>query len=400
MTLLADSDFFDKTPWWILLVVLMLNSLILRGQKLPPVEVANLTLKVGGLSAKEFYYGFAEGDEILFSFEEQRGKKVKEIEIIELPGSSKFMDYRSTKVEQKKIKVYKKGIYRFRFTNSALGKRVCKVHIQRIPASEALIAFNTDWQWETRYDTSFVPYTEDSLVRYDTSNVQVRKKEKVSDELELITLLENHSVEVHSKEYNWTISGEHYGKYNEEIVRIDLPATLSSDLKIVENMEWDYSVSVDQKMKVKTQKRNQNLMSLAGNASSTLYGPQMKIAFEAIGSVTGDHSDQSIYCALIPDYKNAISFKNDGQYRVYREDNLVSSPGIRRDRPLEGSVYLGLSNPNERDAVTVYVNCYVWRRTRTFRYVNEIQEKVKPVYTTLHKNRMVVSSRKVRANVD
>ncbi len=379
---------------------LMLNPAVYNGQQLPPVEVANLTIKLGGLSIEEFYYGFAEGDEILFSFEEERGKKVKEIEIIELPGSSKFMDYRSAKVDQKKIKIYKTGIYCFRFTNSALGKRICRIHIQRIPVSEDLVHFNTDWQWKTKYDTSFVPYTEDSLIRYDTTYVQVRKKEKVGDELELLTLLDNHAVEVHSKEYNWTITGEHYGRYNEEVVRIDLPATFSSDLRIIENVEWDYSVSVDQKMKLKVQQRNRDLMSAAGNFSSAVYGPQMKVAFEAVGSLTHDHSDQSIYCALIPDFESANSFKNDGQYRVYREDNLVSSPGIRRDYPLEGSVYLGLSNSNERNAVTVYINCYVWRRTRTFRYVAETQQRVKPVYTTLHKSRMVVNSRKIRAIVD
>jgi hypothetical protein len=45
------------------------------------------------------YYGFAEGDQMIFSFEEL--KELKESEIIEMPTSSKFMDYKSIKFTNK-----------------------------------------------------------------------------------------------------------------------------------------------------------------------------------------------------------------------------------------------------------------------------------------------------------
>jgi len=35
-----------------------------------PVDVADLTLKVDGLAEKILYYGFAEGDQIVFNFSE------------------------------------------------------------------------------------------------------------------------------------------------------------------------------------------------------------------------------------------------------------------------------------------------------------------------------------------
>ena len=62
-----------------------------------PVDVAESTLKVGALSEEVFYYGFAAGDQLIFNFEEVKGKELKELEIVELPGTSKFMDYKTKK---------------------------------------------------------------------------------------------------------------------------------------------------------------------------------------------------------------------------------------------------------------------------------------------------------------
>ena len=42
-----------------------------------PVDVADLTLKVKANSSEEFFYGFAEGDQIVFSFSEVDGKELK-----------------------------------------------------------------------------------------------------------------------------------------------------------------------------------------------------------------------------------------------------------------------------------------------------------------------------------
>ena len=83
-----------------------LNALSVFGQ-IPPVDVAELTLKISALGTEEFFYGFAEGDQIVLNFEELKGKELKEVEIIELPGSSKFMDYKTVKIVDKKISVNK-----------------------------------------------------------------------------------------------------------------------------------------------------------------------------------------------------------------------------------------------------------------------------------------------------
>ena len=38
-----------------------------------PIDVFESTLKVAGFSEEAFYYGFAEGDQLVFNFEEVKG---------------------------------------------------------------------------------------------------------------------------------------------------------------------------------------------------------------------------------------------------------------------------------------------------------------------------------------
>ncbi len=137
------------------------------------VDVVENTLKVSAVSEEVFYYGFAEGDQLIFNFKEVNGKKLKKIEIIELPSSSKFMDYKTTKIEDKTINISKTGIYKFRLYNSSLGGRICKFKIQRMPASEATRKFNTNVYKKTLYDTTYTTVQERYLVRKEYRAIDI-----------------------------------------------------------------------------------------------------------------------------------------------------------------------------------------------------------------------------------
>src|SRR5205085_74352 len=82
--------------------------------QIPPIDVTEQTIKVGGMGEEAIYLAFADGDQIVFNFEEVNGKEMKEIEIAEYPSTSKFMDYKSKKIENKILNVNGKGIYKFR----------------------------------------------------------------------------------------------------------------------------------------------------------------------------------------------------------------------------------------------------------------------------------------------
>jgi hypothetical protein len=100
------------------------------------IEVADMTFKVDRLGGKkEFYYGFAEGDQILFNFEEVNGKELKEIEVVEMPSSIRYKEFKASYIKDKSFTVSKNGVYMFKILNSAINDRMCKVKIERIPSS-------------------------------------------------------------------------------------------------------------------------------------------------------------------------------------------------------------------------------------------------------------------------
>lgn len=144
---------------------------IVQGQA--PVDIAESTIKVGGLGEEVFYYGFAEGDQLVFNFQEVNGKELKEVEITEWPASSKFMDFKTKKITDKIIQITRTGIYKFRLTNGAIGGRVCKFKIQRIPATEETAKFNTSVYWRTVYDTTYTTVQERYLVKKEFKPVAI-----------------------------------------------------------------------------------------------------------------------------------------------------------------------------------------------------------------------------------
>ena len=164
--------------------VLVLISLIfvLNSFSQEAIDVTEQTIKVKGMQEEEIQLGFAAGDKIIFNFKEVNDKDMKEVEILEYPSTSKFSDFKTSMIENKTLSVLKQSVYIFRFKNSAIAGRVCKIQIQRIPANESTRNFNTAVSWVTRQDTSWNTFIKDVLVGYDTTYLQKTKKEIVSKE--------------------------------------------------------------------------------------------------------------------------------------------------------------------------------------------------------------------------
>lgn len=163
-----------------------------------PITVAENTVKVPSTQEESFYYGFAEGDQVLFDLEVQNGKELSVLEIVSMPSKTIFMDYKTQKITHKVLTITETGIYKFRFANSNLfAGRVCKFKIERIPANEGTKRFNTTVYHRTIYDT--LRYTEPVrfFVKSDTTvrdildkNIQVHSllSSKPSKEVVAIAL--------------------------------------------------------------------------------------------------------------------------------------------------------------------------------------------------------------------
>src|SRR5690606_32785830 len=170
----------------------------------------------------------------------------------------------------------------FSFHNGAMIGRICKIHIERIPVSEELVSFNTGWKWETIYDTTYVPYTEDSIVGYDTTYYLVTEQRLKKDELVLEDVLVNHAVQVHSRYYNYDVFAGNKGQYNEELVKITLPTEKNTTYLKTENLAWYYGVGINQELKKEVQQTRSNILNLAGTVSVMLGQPEFKVVFKLI----------------------------------------------------------------------------------------------------------------------
>jgi hypothetical protein len=351
-----------------------------------PIDVAELTIKIGSMGSEELFYGFAEGDQIIFNFEELKGKELKEVEIIELPSSSKFMDYKTVKIENKKILVNQKGVYQFKFKNSALAGRICKVKIQRIPKSEEFISFNTNWEWKTLYDTTYIPYTQDSLVGYDTTYVNKTKKELVKTDT-LVTELYNKTERVHSETA--------IGKTQYAYLNVNLPTNIYTPNKInpyqsTEVISWSYWLGVGQKAVEEYEKANSKLSSgISAIGMLTGYGALASLA------VTG------ISMFATPSVGDNVQYKfitvQNGVNNTFDFGNGISASG-RNTNLLQGVFYIQLFNDNFRVGIDVTVKLACVQIRKTWEDKQYTEQVVKPRYVTLNKKRMVVNATKIRVN--
>jgi hypothetical protein len=369
--------------------------------QLQPVDVAELTLKIGAMSTEELYYGFAEGDQIIFSFEEEKGKELKEIEIVELPGSSKFMDFKSSKVENKTINVYKQGVYLFRFTNSAMGGRICKVKIQRIPKTEELITFNTGWEWKTLYDTTYIPYTEDSIVGYDTILTPYTKNEIVRIDTTFEEIQSpDHEIWLFSRTNMKACAGKSESCTKNRI-------TLSYPAETEYLLVW---IGVGQETREAYNKlANSVTKTVVKGAVSYLTGGSSLLA----NSFTDNTIDEKIN--NLPHSKNVIDvFFTDQKWADFwfndYDNRFESYPGLtykdvvnfkqtlKKSQIPQNTMVLCLKNNSYSVGTSVSVSVVAVLINNVYEDVQYTKQEIKARYVTLHKIKMEIESSEVRVN--
>lgn len=282
------------------------------------IDVADNTLKVAGLGEEVFYYGFAEGDQLIFNFQEINGKELKELEIIELPSSSKFMDYKTTKIENKTISITETGIYKFRFSNSAVSGRICKFKIQRIPASDATKNFNTSVYIRTVYDTTYKDIQEEYLVKSDT----------------VVSTLIDNVTKVHSSTNS---------EGNKTKLNFILP---------VKTIAWSYYIGVDQAGQQALKDATEKLAKTAGSTLISL-NPLAGLALYGTASIMKLQSGENVEYWLT-DATNASLMYSGQAFKYYKTGNVIND-FAKMITPMSGQLFLCLMNDNNFQAIDVTI---------------------------------------------
>lgn len=332
-----------------------------------PIEVYNSSLKVSGEEILRF--GFAEGDQIIFSFEELKGKEFKEIEIIELTNNtSKFLEFNTKKIDKKTIRVGKKAIYAFRFKESAVfGNRTCKISIHRVPDSPETVNFNSEVTQTYQRDTTYGVESKNVIVGYDTSYVTEEKQYFVKNEVVPVQITGKQAVRVHSSTN---------GAGNRTYFFVDLPYDLSY---------WVYSIGVSQEARKQLQGASEAVADLAKKSGSLISNFNFPVAKEAGLAVYGlGHvisfakpvTKENVYYAFASTQLEAQKFMANQPFMAFKGGVKLAFDYGRVDLPKSGRFFVLLMNDNTFTGVEVDLNI--------------VGYKTQPVYETRKEKRQVI----------
>lgn len=347
------------------------------------VDVTDQTIKIGGLKEEQLLFGFAEGDRIIFNFKEIDGKELKELEILEYPASSKYSDYKTSKVENKTITVGKKSVYIFRFKNSSLAGRVCKIQVQRIPASQATKSFNSTVTWAKQQDTTWNTLTKDVVVGYDTVYSQKTKRELVkteqSEELIMTKMQRVHSTTNENGNKTWVYfslpQNQLYGNTTKKVIA------------------WAYWVGVGEEANQAWKSNAKTISSLVKGAATYYTTPLGALAIGAITDLAIPKVGEDVFYA-VTDQQNKDLFMGGYQYRLVDQGKGVAGykkfthPGL-----CQGTYFICLSNDNVMQGVDADIKVVAIVEANTYEDRTFTDADVKPrVEKQLYKEPQVTSN--------
>ncbi|MEO5948338.1 MAG: hypothetical protein ABIP79_16080 [Chitinophagaceae bacterium] len=284
----------------ILLVILLTSYNPLHAQT--PVVVAENNLKVGLMGEEIFYYGFAAGDKIIFDFEETKGKELKEVEIVEMPATSRYIDYKTKKIAGKVIEVSKTGIYKFRFTNSSIVVRICNFKIQRVPASATTQNFNTSVYTHVINDSTYT--TEEETYLDNTDTVITNYQDRVA-----------------------TITPA--GTANKTTLNFTFPENI---------VAWSYYLyTTDEGKNTFTEKNNE----LTANSKLINYNLMAAIAMNAAVSIKKLSEGPEIDYWIV-EGENAELFLSGAQFRMMKKGKAIND--YSRMEPRKGNLFFCFTN--------------------------------------------------------
>lgn len=354
-----------------------------------PILITETTISLNANSAEELFFSFAEGDIIEFDFEMVRGKNIKEFEIFELPNNKVFSEFKVEGFSKKQIHVRNKGIYKFRFYSSSMTKRVCKIKLFRIPANESTKNFNTNWKWQTVRDTTYTPYTVDSISGYKKIKYKEKVKELVKTE-NVEDILFNKSQRVHSLT-NQNSSSTY--------LKVDLPNAVVSGLREEKVIAWAYWIGVGQEAQQSYQENVKSVGQLA-NGLASLYGtPLGGLAVGAITDLLIPKTGEAVFYTFINDFKNLEAFLHGQPFYAFDSGKGIAAYG-KNSNITQGTFFIGLRNDNQFLGIDVDVKVVAVKEVKTFEVVEYDREREEPITVTLNKTRMDINQTKIRVPIE
>lgn len=367
----------------IILSLILLKFTIAISQE-EVITLTNSKIKLSFDQTKEVYYSLAKGDEILFDFDMVKGKHLKEIEIIELPNNTLFSDHKVSEINNQRILVRNKGVYKFQFYSSSLTKRIFKYSIKRIPSDITTRNFNTNWKWKIIRDTTYTKYQQDSLVGHKTKKIKRNKKQLIKEDTIVVQLIKR--VErVHSETA--------LGKSPYSYINVNLPKNKyfpnnQNPYESTETIAWSYWLGVGQKAQEDYEQANKKVSDGLGLIGSlTGYEALANLAIKGISLFNHTSIGDNVRYRFIT--------QQNGINQVVHSGNGPSGEG-RNTELLQGGFTIELYNDNFRQGIDVNVKIIVVQLRKIWKDIDYEKEIQEPIYVTLDKIRMDVKETRIR----
>ena len=354
-----------------------------------PILVTESVISLNNNEAEELYFSFAKGDVIVFNIEMIQGGNLKEIEVYELPNTKIFSEYKLERLTNKKIQIKNKGLYKFRFYNSSLIKKVCRIKIDRIPFNETTQKFNTNWKWGTVGDTIYSSYKADSIVGYNVVSLNEKVKELSKTE-NFEEILFNKNQRVHS---NYNVNN------NKVFMKVELPKNSITDLKEEKIIGWAYWIGVGEEGQKAYLDNTKIISKLVKEVTSFYATPLAGFAMGAVTEMLIPKKGEDVYYTFLSDLENAEKFMKGQSYSQFDKGNGIAAYG-KNNSKTSGTFYIGLANDNKISSIDVDVKVVAIKEVKTFKYVVYKRERKDPILISVDKRKMDINYVKARVPVE
>lgn len=302
---------------FLLLNISIILSTISFAQVPDTIDVVEKTIKVGAVKTETEYYGFAEGDRVVFNLYVESGKELKDVTITEYPKNVKFAEHTIGKIENKILNVARTGVYSFEYYNSNLSGRTVKIKIQRVPKSVNTKFFNTNIVWKKVFDTTYSVVSKQYLISADTL---------------LQTVIDTKAV-VHSTLNN--------------------PRTLVDFVLPQNTVSWAFRIGVGSESSEAYQK-DIEILSGIGSKFVNKANPVAGFLLGILPQLTKPTTGENVKYWFLPNNESANSFIEKKEFLQYKSGEVVTD--YAKMAPIAGRQYIGLYNDNTINAIEVTIN--------------------------------------------
>lgn len=369
-----------------LLFLLTVN--VLFAQK--NITVAEIAVQVKPGTTEELVYGFAEGDQILLTFEEENGKKLNEVSVSEFPDILKFKAMDVKKVKKQTVVVNHKAVYKFLFKNTDKEPKQLSVLIQRTPATEENRNFNTTVKWVTEQDTTWNSFTKEVVVGYDT--LYVRKTRKV------VTFEKKYEEMVVDKSQR--VSAKTSLDPSQSGIFFALPGnsiTADESKKVV---AWAYWVGVGKESNDYWQQNRKVIVGAVQGATTIFTSPLGGLAAGAVTNLALPSIGEDVEYALVNEENKKLYLQGKPIKSYDFGKGIATSKRFTEPGMLQGKFYVMLKNDNYVQPIDVNVKVSAIVEHKKFKEETYMDKQISPKYEKKILSEPNIVTRKFPATFD